>query len=232
MRKKKEKPNCYMCDSPSVSGDHAPPVCIFPDDGAYRLQLIKVPSCKVHNTDKSNEDVLLQCLMTCSENANELALRVMQEEVLPRLEEKPHLIPVFLPNLRPLGEHQGRMTIDLERFRISIEAIVRGLFYFDSDYKSKLLNAELFIEWTALKHAQGLTEPPEYDLVRRWGQTLPPLDRGANPRVFQYRFDYPPDGKHGLCRMSFYEGTPIFVLWEIDQTTAPDAQDHATATAG
>ena len=219
MGKKKPLPSCYMCDAPSVSHEHAPPRCVFPKDDAYRKNLIRVPSCKPHNTDKSDDDALLRCLLTCGENANDLAPDMMRDEVLPKLEEKPHLIPVFLPKLMPLGDRQGRMTIDLDRFETSIRAIVRALFYYDSGYTSKLLT-EFFIVWTALKHSKGLTEPPEYGLVRLWDKTLPPLDRGDNPRVFRYRFDYPPDGKHGLCRMSFYEGTPIFVLWEIDQTVA------------
>ena len=211
--KKKPKPSCYMCDAPFESREHAPPECVFPADSRYRLNLITVSSCKAHNTDKSTEDVLLQCLMTCGENGNELALLVMEQEVLPRLEGEPHLIPVFLPKLRPLGERHGRMTIDVDRFEASIRSIVRALFYYESNSQEKLLN-ELFIAWPALKYSQELVEPEWYSLIRLWDQNLPALDRGANPKVFRYRFDYPADEKHGLCRMSFYEGTSIYVLWE------------------
>lgn len=42
-----------MCDAPSVGREHAPPRCVFPKDDAYRKNLIRVPSCKPHNTDSS-----------------------------------------------------------------------------------------------------------------------------------------------------------------------------------
>ena len=221
--KKKPRPSCYMCDAPFASREHVPPVCIFPGESKYRKNLITVSSCKAHNADKSTDDVLLQSLLVFGQNANELAFSILDQEVMPRLEAKPHLLPVFLPNIRPLGGSLGAaMSIDLGRFEASICSIVRALFYFESNSRAKLLD-ELIVVWPALKERRRLTEPAYYHLVRAWDRGLPPLDRGANPRVFQYRFDYHPDGTYGMCRMRFYEGTPIYVLWEMKSKSAqPD----------
>lgn len=56
-------PACYACNSTKTSMEHAPPRCFFPEDsdesGNYlmRRDLIKVPSCDCHNSEKSHDDV-------------------------------------------------------------------------------------------------------------------------------------------------------------------------------
>jgi hypothetical protein len=55
-------PNCYACDAPKTSMEHAPPRCFFPEtkdaNGHYlfRTNLITVPSCDAHNAEKSGDD--------------------------------------------------------------------------------------------------------------------------------------------------------------------------------
>ena len=62
---------CYMCSAESVTTEHIPPKCIFPEkkdlaDGRdYRRNLITVPSCADHNLHKSGDDeYLLYVLVT------------------------------------------------------------------------------------------------------------------------------------------------------------------------
>jgi len=47
---------CYFCNEPAVSREHIPPINLFPKGDDFRENLIKVPSCKKHNNDKSNMD--------------------------------------------------------------------------------------------------------------------------------------------------------------------------------
>ena len=58
-----EREKCYMCDSDAVSVEHVPPRCLFPelkDSGSnYRVNLITVPSCELHNGKKSRDDEFL-----------------------------------------------------------------------------------------------------------------------------------------------------------------------------
>src|SRR2546425_11477598 len=52
-----EYPDCYACEAKKSSREHAPPKCFFPEDPAYRKDLVVVPSCDFHNSEKSGDDV-------------------------------------------------------------------------------------------------------------------------------------------------------------------------------
>jgi hypothetical protein len=49
-------PSCYACDAPKTGKEHAPPKSFFPENPDYRKDLIKVPSCDRHNSQKSGDD--------------------------------------------------------------------------------------------------------------------------------------------------------------------------------
>ena len=65
MKKDKIKnQRCYICGAPATSKEHVPPQCLFPekkDIGTekFRKDLITVPSCELHNTNKSKDDEFL-----------------------------------------------------------------------------------------------------------------------------------------------------------------------------
>ena len=93
---------CYMCDAPATSREHVPPKCIFPDDAQFRINLITVPSCDVHNLKKSNDDELLRHVLAYAPGNNHLALHIVEQNVMPAFDRRPRLIDTFLPNLTPL----------------------------------------------------------------------------------------------------------------------------------
>jgi hypothetical protein len=58
------KPKCYMCEAVKTSKEHVPPKNLFPEardaEGVdYRINLITVPSCDEHNSEKSHDDEFL-----------------------------------------------------------------------------------------------------------------------------------------------------------------------------
>lgn len=50
------KKKCYFCGKTSTSNEHVPPRNLFPKGQKYRYNLITVPSCDEHNSDKSDLD--------------------------------------------------------------------------------------------------------------------------------------------------------------------------------
>ena len=56
---------CYMCSAPKTSVEHVPPKGLFPKSKDLpagmnlRKQLITVPACDLHNTEKSHDDEYL-----------------------------------------------------------------------------------------------------------------------------------------------------------------------------
>ena len=207
--------SCYACDAMATEDEHLPPRCIFPRGDEHRKALIKVPSCSKHNSQKSTNDELLRHVLVMAPQTNELAFQVIKEAALPALERRPHLLHTFFPKLTPVkidGRETRSFRIDLKRFYLSVRMLVRGLYF--HEYGEKL-HTQLPVAWGALT-TPSLRSMPFYPIIQRGQSQLPPIDRGANPRVFRYAFDRAGDNKSMLCRLQFYEGVPIYVPWRWD----------------
>ena len=201
-----------MCDAPATGREHVPPKCIFPASSEHRKNLIVVPSCDIHNLRRSKDDELLRHILSLAPGNNDFAFHVVEQGVIPALERRPHIIETFLPNLTELKVDDGEtasFTIDLKRFESSIRAIVRGLFYADTEEK---LLSDLTVVWGALL-TKDRSEAPFLEMIRRREQSLPPMGCGSNPQVFQYDLQDSNDGSGSFCRLRFYEGHPIYVIW-------------------
>ena len=205
---------CYMCDAPATSREHVPPRCLFPDDPAFRKNLIRVPSCDEHNMRKAKDDELLRNVLVCAPGNNDHCLSVLEAGVMPAFERRPHIIETFLPNLTPMQAgpfDTASFTVDLARFEASIAAIVRALFHAETGGK---LLYPLTIAWAALM-TQNCARAPFLELIRRWEGRLPPMRHGANPAIFRYDFHQFKGGSSWLCRLRFYEGHPIYATWRV-----------------
>ncbi|WP_248741642.1 MULTISPECIES: hypothetical protein [unclassified Pseudomonas] len=55
---------CYCCEEPKVGEEHVPPQSFFAKGN--RAGLIKVPSCKLHNQDKSADDEYIRSVLLSS----------------------------------------------------------------------------------------------------------------------------------------------------------------------
>ncbi|KZL39468.1 hypothetical protein VT47_09860 [Pseudomonas syringae pv. syringae] len=56
--------HCYCCEEPKVGEEHVPPQSFFAKGN--RAGLIRVPSCKVHNQDKSSDDEYIRSVLLSS----------------------------------------------------------------------------------------------------------------------------------------------------------------------
>lgn len=212
VNKSEANETCYMCDAPATGREHIPPRCIFPKSAAYRKNLMKVPSCDLHNGEKSTSDQYLRHVLICALGNNPLALQVADEAAIPRLEKQPHLAKTFLPNLREVsfeGMNTGAFTIDVDRFHEVIGCLVRGLYFRET---GKKLMAKLEFMWSALRQPSTLYAPFE-EFIRQTEAKLRKDYKGENPKVFTYALECLEEGQHGICRMRFYEGPPIYALW-------------------
>jgi len=203
---------CYMCDAPATTREHVPPRCLFPKGSKFRANPITVPSCEKHNSEKSKDDELLRNVLVAERARNETAVPV-ESAALRSFDYRPNLIGISFPNITvaQIGDTElGFATIDLPRFVASIRAIVRGVFY-DEFYEKtgRKLFSELTVRWAALRKPDLSTQ--NSDELIRIGNSLPPMQKGRYPEIFQYDFNY--EGNAGLCRLRIYEGHPIYVCW-------------------
>jgi hypothetical protein len=204
---------CYMCDALATSKEHVPPKCVFPEDEKLRVNLITVPSCDKHNSKKSKCDELLRFILAAVPGTNDLAHGIISGRVMRSIDHCPSILDTLVPDLQVLqfdGNETGGFTLDEPRFQNSIAAIVRGLFFHET---GKKLESDLRAYWSQML-TKDFSGAPFLEVLSKGEQMLPQNYKGFNPRVFQYALDVSKTGITSLCRLRFYEGNPIFILWK------------------
>ncbi|AXH64146.2 MULTISPECIES: hypothetical protein [Providencia] len=129
---------CYYCGNPATTREHVPPKCFFPKGS----NLITVPSCEIHNNDKSHIDEIMRVfLMGCSPYKPYEALPNVLEKIISgkaRTYSKINKIsehPVFFKLNENKHIYFGSRTynhvnIDNKTYKTFEESVLRGLFYY------------------------------------------------------------------------------------------------------
>lgn len=134
---------CYFCGLPATSKEHVPPKSFFPKKGNkdYRRNLIKVPSCDLHNSDKSKDDEYVRALLVgvsktinSSKNKDLISLR---DSVIRSMTRNPSIIQLVLRNPTPpirLGTgaeipEKVLVDYDIERVKNIFESISKGIYF-------------------------------------------------------------------------------------------------------
>lgn len=120
---------CYRCGEPAVSREHFPPKAFFPQKGKG-LQLQTVPSCKIHNNDKSKDDqyVLAHICMNTSKNGN-LAQEVFFRSIVPLLDRSPAFGAMVNEGAQWLKRGARRYKVDTERFDSFFDNLCSAIVY-------------------------------------------------------------------------------------------------------
>ncbi|MDQ8049281.1 hypothetical protein [Luteibacter sp.] len=125
-----------MCDRAATSNEHVPPKCIFPamkdaDGKDYRRNLIKVPSCDEHNTDKSDDDQYLMMVLSAYFRNNAAASKQIETKISCAWERAPGLAEKIVKN--PVSvEVSGKVSMAFEvdkRFDRSLAWAANALHY-------------------------------------------------------------------------------------------------------
>lgn len=216
-------PRCYMCDLPGTTVEHVPPRALFPEakdvEGQnYRIDLITVPSCPLHNTAKSNDDEFLMVSLAGIIGNNSIgyrhkltkvdrAIRRSSFRLLEKvIVKKQRFITVELEGNKFLEVIWG--TPDVERLRRCFDRIVRGLhlhhFGKPLDGEVRLLlgylfhsdrNTKNFTQFIADRAALELSDKPYY---------------GRNQDIFCYQVTDRDQFGLFLFRLCFYGGLNIY----------------------
>lgn len=202
---------CYSCNKPSTGVEHAPPKCLFPKASEFRVNLITVPSCDLHNSSKSKDDELLRHVLASAPGNNSFAVEIYEKSIIPSWERRPHLLETFLPRMQRVNignSETASFSIDLDRFHSSLQQVVKALYFHEY---GKKLDCTFEVIWAA-QMTSDLSEAPYFDVIAKWEAIFPPINRGSNPKIFLYDFPELVDDRHELCRMRFFEGMPVYVL--------------------
>ncbi len=208
---------------PATSKEHVPPKCLFPeskdlDSGLnYRNNLIKVPSCDEHNSEKSKEDEYLQLILTNGYFNNQAGYNHFSKKITRALTRKPAILfslyeksnPVTVDNLTTVS-----IDIDRERFNRSIEHICRGLYF--HEFK-KTFSAPIGVHTPLLLSINEPESDAVNELVTKLSKKiiheLSAFEkRGDNSEIFWYKMLYDQPKNRLLVQLAFYGGFDVFAI--------------------
>jgi hypothetical protein len=213
-RVRAEYPCCYMCDQPKTSAEHVPPLCFFPDEkdsngnSMYRKNLIKVPSCDLHNLHKSKDDWYAAFHLAGTIRGNQCAALVRKGAIARALKRDQRERGGALTK-RLLNQIQGRVAlgyygkIDLARIVQFLDLCARGLYFYEKLKPPKLplrvANVDYDLQDNPAKKAQL------EHFRRSFNEEMKGCEyHGSNPDVFKYRICEKPKKDVTIIEMTFF----------------------------
>lgn len=214
---------CYYCGEPAKSGEHVPPKCIFPrrkdtiDETDYRKNLIKVPSCDLHNSQKSSDDEYLLLVLTMSISSSEIGEHHFLSRMQRALVKNPALLDkLFIKyeyvtiqdNLTGATQRTIAFKTDGQRL-VSIFTHIGKAIYFHEFGKIWDNKLSVVTEFT-LSFDDIDKNRQQNELTRRLDELLKDTPhKGNNHDAFSYQL-MQLDGKTVL-RLHFYERTKVTI---------------------
>ena len=208
---------CYMCDQTAVGDEHVPPRCLFPQvkdlpiGVNLRKDLITVPSCAVHNTEKSHEDQYFLNVITGCENVNEVGREHYRRKIRRQNKRNPSILTRFADRAIEIG---GRLAhkVEIDRLDSFVEQLACALYF--AHFRNRWHGD---LEWVP-EFLSRITDPDlEAEHARLAVVEKSNLEfrnvhyHGANPQVFTYQVL----GTKEQCKMRlhFYEGCRILLIF-------------------
>lgn len=208
---------CYMCDSLSMSQEHVPPSCFFPEAKEIgrdlRRNLITVPSCVLHNSSKSKDDEYLRAVILMTAESSKVGRHQYFRKLLPAVLRKPHVYRSFFTDKGTVAQGKGRaLQVNRKRFDRCIDHLVRAVFFgvYEKKWRFPISIVSPNFNKTVCSE-QIVPHQPTLKAVetsRRFLVNEP--NRGENPEVFMYRIRY--DEKNESCAFAaiFYGSFEVY----------------------
>lgn len=217
---------CYMCEKEATSLEHVPPKCLFPEkkdlpEGIdFRKNLITVPSCDEHNSQKSKDDEYLLFLLLSAKKGNIDKERHLNTKFTRAVNRTPHVYNSFCQNKSHfLSFEEGDINVessffvDIPRFENAIKHIALGLYYnhygkkWNGSFRmfsSEMINEKSFNSYKANQDIHETASKIACYFEKKEA-------RGENPQIFMYKWHTEGEGGHAIF-MDFYEGFEITVV--------------------
>ena len=212
---------CYFCNKPATTDEHVLPKCIFPEQKDsngkdYRLNLITVPSCDIHNIEKSKDDEYLMMILAAHYKNNGVAKNHVATKIFRSWKLNPSFARTVVkkPQLVQIdGENHIAFEIDDEKFNRVLELTANGIYF--HTFNSKTLYGYKLVATPFLK-----AEGTDADFINSTRKKLlgtaellfnnsPKL--GENQKVFWYQLTPEIEGMTTM-RMCFYEAFHVVLM--------------------
>lgn len=207
---------CYACEQPAATKEHAPPKSFFPE--SKRRNLITVPSCSVHNCDRSPDveyvrNAIVSLVgLTGIGDLTDIAKR--------SFDRSPAL---FVQTFRSFVVHSpegqlGAFKWDLPRVKSMMTAVAQALHY--RDQRQKWDRWQVFVPSLASESSLIHKRDDGWESLRDLLGRIPYIARStAEPEVFSY-------GSYALnwgwvYQLTFYSGFVVNAWMLREEREAP-----------
>lgn len=206
-----------MCDLSESSREHAPPLCLFPEAKEFgrdeRKNLITVPSCDSHNSNKSMDDEFFRAALTMMcKQGNESSRHQFSTKVLKAARRKPHAHSLFFSDSRILETGEPVVRIDRNRFDRCVDHLARAVFFHTYrakwPYRSAVASPNFFMPDGPRRVVVPTDVSTAIQSVQEFLQAQPLL--GDNPNTFQYKV-LQERGAFGFAAL-FYQSVEIYAV--------------------
>lgn len=219
-----EQKKCYMCDNPSTSREHVPPICLFPEikdtKGInLRKDLITVPSCELHNSKKSDNDEFLMLSLSGLIRNNPVGNfhQLTKANRALRRKNKEFLFKEILKfgKIHKIRSTDGRFQYisigepNFPRLYDCLTHIAYGLYYneFNTRFDGNLNLLMEFIDYSdENRQTFKLFLKKRFQVENKLKQDI----KGANPLVFYYEFHKPDQNGLIAMRIVFYGSAEVY----------------------
>jgi hypothetical protein len=213
-----------MCESSQTTSEHVPPKCLFPElkdlpaGQDLRKNLIKVPSCDVHNLRKSKDDEYLMYVLASCHPINDIGHQQARSKLFRSVQHNPSLMNRMIAQSAPgvTKDQDGVFATRVffaegDRLDSVLKMMGRAL-YFHHFGRKWVHRIKLVLEF------MFFTEGKDVDAynravadVRAVGDlmfaSVPP--HGENPQVFRYWVVEDKPRNFCFMRLGFYGETKV-----------------------
>lgn len=223
---------CYMCGRPATSREHVPPRSIFPEgkdlDGKdHRRNLVTVPSCRIHNSEKSSDDEFLMVSLAGIIGNNSIGYMHKFSKVNRAIRRSANrlLIDVFAERKLFIIRDENKFLDviwgkpDFDRLNRCFDRIARGIHL--HHFRTRYLG-EIVIYLGYLRHSDSSSRNFSAFIRDKVGIEMSYSEKfGKNDDIFFYQVS--PVDQYGLFtfRMCFYGGLDIYAAFVPDRNKLP-----------
>jgi hypothetical protein len=219
---------CYMCEEVETSREHVPPKCLFPElkdlpEGKdLRKNLVSVPSCDEHNSQKSKDDEYLLYVLVSCHLTNQAGQKLAESKLSRAIRRNPSLMKRLLEHSAPavIKDAQGtfetiRVEFDGPRFQSIGEKIGRALYF--HHFRQKWVERIKFVcNFTFLvsgPNAQAVNQ--DLSVINGYADKLfaAAPNHGENPEVFTYNALTDERSGQVVIRANFYGEARMTILF-------------------
>ncbi|WP_349735778.1 hypothetical protein [Pseudomonas jessenii] len=210
---------CYHCGEAAKTREHAPPKCLFPADADkdYRVNLITVPSCDLHNSVKSGDDQYMMIYFAAGAHGLDYdKLRPHIDKTIRTIIRTPHIVSEYT-NQFMIGktddtspqnkvdwhapENQIELLSNHKRICSFLASVARGVLFFDKEvqWDGAVLVIPHFLGVLTTDTGENITEMNSRFIT-------PEQSSGSNKEIFYYTTNTPAqsDIAH-VVDMCFYQ---------------------------